>query len=240
MKQDEDATGQALNSPTDRYRSWWKIIFIVLAAANILTIVLPLLFFQWLMWQAESGASGTEYIGFFFMPFVYAAAFVVSLLNVILILTYLFRHRPRWTAMVAGIVVVLLSVLASVPAGLVTAQIMSDLLRDPQYQSANPAIPPLQQQVQVQSSYEDIPKEQAINLIKTCSVKTVYYNYVAGTLDGYNGDSSPTGIVLTKQDGRPFRIAIADGLVAELAPLARTAHATCGSPEVWNNGVYEP
>jgi hypothetical protein len=45
--------------------------------------------------------------------------------------------------------------------------------------------------------------------------------------------------VLTKVDGQPYRISIADRLIPELVPIAREAQKTCVNPQFWHDGNYE-
>ncbi len=100
-----------------------------------------------------------------------------------------------------------------------------------------------QLQFKADNANPEITKEEAIQLLKTCQLKGFYYTNQTDKSDPSNGgwgELSSTGVVLTKIDGKPYRISIADKLVNELVPIARQAQKTCnGSPQFWHNGNYE-
>jgi len=86
----------------------WKTFFIFLTVANIITIVFPLVVLLWAIQQANSGYSGTEYIGFALLPLLFAGIFVAAI-NVLTIGFYLYKHRPKRLLVWLGLIVCLLS-----------------------------------------------------------------------------------------------------------------------------------
>ena len=96
-----------------------------------------------------------------------------------------------------------------------------------------------EQEFAVDNANPEITKEEAITLIQSCKLKGFYYTKETEKEHGTSPAISATGIVLTKIDGEPYRISIADSLVDELVPIAREAQKTCGGPQFWHDGRYE-
>ncbi len=77
----------------------WAIFFILLALANIVTVIFPVVVFWGLAQQAKAGMSGTEFIGLALGPLVLAGPFV-AILNVIILALFLIKKRPRRKAVI--------------------------------------------------------------------------------------------------------------------------------------------
>lgn len=85
----------------------------------------------------------------------------------------------------------------------------------------------------------EITIERAINLLKGCEIKELHYSNQIFKHSGRWGESSTTGIVLTKTDNLTYKISIADRLIGELVPIARSAQETCAGLQLWHDGKYE-
>jgi hypothetical protein len=87
-----------------------KIYFIFLAIANLVTIVFPLLATIWLVGQARSGVSGTEYFGILLIP-LQLLGVAVAFLNIITISRFVRKEKPRHKIAIIGKIIVICSVL---------------------------------------------------------------------------------------------------------------------------------
>jgi hypothetical protein len=99
-----------------------------------------------------------------------------------------------------------------------------------------------QRQFEADNAKPEISKDEAVQLLQSCQLNGFYYTNQTDKSDPANGgwgELSSTGIVLTKVDGKPYRISIADRLISELVPIAREAQRTCGKPQFWHDGSYE-
>src|SRR2546430_7511124 len=88
----------------------WKLYFILLAIANIVTIVLPLLVLYQAVQRAKQGVSGTEFIGLILAPLL-LSGIVIAILNVITISVFLRKKYLRKVTKIFGLVIVILSAL---------------------------------------------------------------------------------------------------------------------------------
>lgn len=96
-----------------------------------------------------------------------------------------------------------------------------------------------QRQNTIDNAQPEITKENAIELIKQCQLKGLYIGGQTDKKNGNWGELSSTGVVLTKIDGEPYRISIADKLVPEIMPVAREAQKTCHDLQFSVDGTYE-
>jgi len=127
-----------------------KIYFIILAIANLVTIVFPLLATVWLVGQARSGVSGTEYFGIYLIP-LQLLGVGVSILNIITITRFVRKEKPRHKIAIIGKVIVLGSVVYLVLGA------VSVLLSVNSYWSFN----------------RTISEKEAISLIDSCKIESI-------------------------------------------------------------------
>lgn len=222
--------------------SKWRYVFIVTAILQILGIAGFFSIMQSAVEVGQSGASGSEFIAliaFAMVPFLG----LFALINLIGLIIYTIKRTPR---SVLGWVSVVVSLLLSTILMLWGAYIL--------YQMR--IVVPAQENVaeqQHERAYKEaadrfardnanpeITKDEAITLLKTCQLSGFYYTNQTDRDNGDWGELSSTGVVLTKIEGKPFRISIADKLAPELIPIAREAQRTCGgTPQFWHDGSYE-
>ena len=152
------------------------------------------------------------------------------------------RHRPHGK----GLVFCILSLLVSVILALYGANSVYQFrVAAPKHvnqlrQQSKQKIQAQQQQFATDNANPEITKDEAIALLNSCQLSGFYYTNQTDKSDGEWGELSSTGVVLTKINGKPYRISIADRLVPELVPIARQAQKTCGGqPQFWHDGHYE-
>jgi hypothetical protein len=145
---------QPINSPEPtpppKKSRGWKIYFVFLALANIVTIAFPLLVLAWAIQQAKGGVSGTEFIGILIAP-LQLAGFGVAILNVITISIFLRKKHPRKAVTIFGLVAVILSALY---VGGVAITAYRDVQHSRQFNTS-------------------ISKDEAISLINSCQVTSI-------------------------------------------------------------------
>ncbi len=96
-----------------------------------------------------------------------------------------------------------------------------------------------QQQAVVELAKQEISKAEAIEMLKACQVSSFYYTNQRTREDGSWGELSSTGIAVTRQDDGRYKMSVANSLVSELVPVARTAQRTCDGPQFWYAGSFE-
>ncbi len=232
--------GQVFAQPTGQKPSKWRYFFIVLGILQALGVGLFVLIIMWAIRLAKGGASGTEFIGLIVFVTLVPAVALMAIVNIIGLPIYMWKHRPRGKELVfsilslaVSIIVVLFSAYSFYQSRVGAAHAKQDLQRVQQKIQAQ------QQQFAADNAKPEITKDEAIQLLQLCQLKGFYYTNQTDKEGGNWGELSSTGVVLTKIEGQPFRISIADKLVAELVPIARAAQKTCGEPQFWHDGSYE-
>lgn len=225
-----------------RKPSKWRYFFIVLGVLQALGVVLFFLVITWAIRQAKAGVSGTEFIGLIIYATLVPGVGLVALINLIGLPIYMVKRKPKGKGRLFSV----LSLLISLGLFLYGANSVYQLrVAVPKQEKA--ISDQLQQQseaqdrqYQAQNANPEITEADAIQLLQTCKLKGFYYTNQTSKDDGDWGELSTTGVVLTKVDGQPYRISIADRLVPELVPIARQAQKNCGGdPQFWHDGAYE-
>lgn len=233
-------SGSQIEQLADQKPSKWRYLFIVIGILQAAGIALFLLVILWAGQQAAAGASGTEFIALILFVTVVPAVAAISLINLIGLPIYIVKQKPRGKRLAITILSLAISALLllygaySVYGLTFYPKKLSEESRQRTEQS--------QQEFAADNAKPEITKEEAIELLKTCKLKGFYYTNQtdkSDPADGGWGELSTTGVVLTKSDGQPHRISIADRLIPELVPIAREAQKTCGSPQFWHDGTYE-
>jgi hypothetical protein len=224
--------------------SKWRYFFIVLGVLQILVVVLFFFVIWWAIQQAKAGVSGTEFIGLFLFITLVPAAGILAIINLVGLPIYMKKHKPHGKGMVFSILSLAVSSVLILYGAYSIYQLRVVVPRQ-----ANEFTKQSQQKFQAQrqqfatdNARPEITKDEATQLLKTCKLKGFYYTNQTDKSDVANGgwgELSSTGVVLTKIDGQPYRISIADRLIPELVPIAREAQKTCGEPQFWHNGSYE-
>lgn len=224
----------------------WKIFFILLAIINILYI--PLLILTTVL-GSYAYALLLIFTPLFFPSFAlddlypYVASGIL-VIDVLALSLFIFKRRPKEKGLVIATIVALILILML--QGVFALQKIEGGL--PGLLGLDPSISGKKKSEQRRQEFAaanakpEITKEEAIQLLKTCKLKGFYYTNQTDKSDPANGgwgELSSTGVVLTKVDGQPYRISIADKLIPELVPIAREAQKTCANPQFWHDGTYE-
>ncbi|MGI9027757.1 MAG: hypothetical protein ACR2FM_02855 [Candidatus Saccharimonadales bacterium] len=225
---------------SDQKPSKWRYFFIVLGILQAAGVALFLLVMLWASQQAKAGVSGTEFIALILFVTVVPAVAIISVVNLIGLPIYMRKHKPHGKRLVLSILSLVISALLALYGAynVYGLYIYPKKLSEQSRQKSEQR----QQDFAAANSKPEITKEEAIQLLKTCKLKGFYYTSQTDKSDPANGgwgELSSTGVVLTKVDGQPYRISIADKLIAELVPIAREAQKTCANPQFWHDGTYE-
>jgi hypothetical protein len=210
------------------------LIIQVLGIGFLLYSILGALF-PFLMQPASQMFSG---LTFYFL--VFPALLIAAIINVVMLLFYLTKQKPRGKNAALSTVSFLISlaILAVTVYYVYGATIYPRQLSERSSEKSAQ----LDREFAAMNAKPEITKDEAIELLETCKLKGFYYtaqNEPKGSRDGGWGESSSTGVVLTKVDNEPYRISIADRLIPELVPVAREAQNNCGGPQFWHDGSYE-
>jgi hypothetical protein len=221
--------------------SKWRHLFIVLGVLQVLGILVFLLAMLALASEAGAGVSGTEFAAIALFVTLVPAVGIVALINLIGLPIYLVKKKLHGKGRVFGLLSLTVSALLViyVAVGLIETFViarMDDASFSKQLKHDQAA---RNQQFAADNAKPEITKDEAIQLLKTCQLSGFYYTNQNSKDGGEWGDLSTTGVVLTKIDGKPYRISVADRLVPELEPIAREAQKTCGGPQFWHDGRYE-
>jgi len=221
---------------TAKKPSKWRYLFIVLGILQALGVAL---FFA--IMASIGGQTGSEFIALLLFVTLVPGLAILALINLIGLPIYMAKQKPKGKGLVFSIISLVISVVLflygayTVYQFQVAARHASTLSLQTQQK-----IQEKQLQYTLDNVKPEITKDEAIQLLQSCSLKGFYYT-AQTTRDGGNwGELSTTGVVLTKVDGVPYRISIADRLIPELVPIAREAQKTCnGQPQFWHDGNYE-
>lgn len=244
---DDNYQEQPTSSPSNngelevKKPSKWRYFFIFLGAVQVLGVALFFLIIAQAVQDANAGVSGTEYIALILFVTLVPATGIVAFINLIGLPIYMVKNKPSGK----GLIFSVMSLIFSLVLALYGAYSIYEL---------RIALPAQEKKWSEQSRKEseardkqfaednakpEITKEDAISLLKNCQLKGFYYTNQTDKENGGWGELSSTGIVLTKIDGMPYRISIADRHIPELVPIAREAQKTCGGPQFWHDGSYE-
>jgi len=235
-------TGGPLEQMPVRKPSKWRYFFIALGIMQILGVILFFLIMSWAVRQANAGVSGTEFVGLALFFTLVPAVGLIALVNIIGLPIYVIKQKPKGKWFVLCILSVAISLM---PAfyGAYSFYLIKVAVPE-QSQEVDTKIrkesEASRQAFASDNSNPEITKEETIELLKTCQLSGFYYtNQTEKDEYGGWGELSSTGVVLTKIDGKPYRVSIADRLVPELVPIAREAQKTCDGPQFWHDGNYE-
>lgn len=222
----------AMSPPPVRSTSKWHDFFV---SIGILQIVGAVLFFPLMM-------SLVGFLALVFYPLYILALGLVALFNLVGLPLYMLRNRPQGGELILGVISLVVSVAIVAYAAYMEYELNVALPKhfadqSQQFQQETQA---RQRQFEADNARPEITKDEAIALLNTCQLSGFYYTDQTNRQDGEWGELSSTGVVLTKIDGKPYRISIADRLVSALVPVARAAQEKCGGrPQFWHDGHYE-
>lgn len=223
--------------------SKWRYFFFILGIFQTVGIVLFISILLWLDKLVKMGYSGTEYIGIILSVTIVPALTIISLINLIGLPIYMRKNKLYGKNLIVSIVLLIISSLlilwlaySSYKAMKLTKELNQKTEQMKQENKQK------QQEFEAVNANPEITKKEAIQLLKSCKLKGLYYTNQTDKSNPANGgwgELSSTGVVLTKINGQPFRISIADKLVSELVPIAREAQKTCDRLQFWHDGRYE-
>lgn len=238
------STGNPLEqkSSTGRF-SKWRYFFIFIGVLQAAGIGLFLFVMFWATMLAKGGASGTEFIALILFITVVPLVGIISLINLVGLPIYMWKYKPLGKRRVFAILSLVISALLVLygaynvvyglyiyPNKLDERGKQASEQRAKEFASAN--------------TKPEITKDEAIGLLQSCQLKGFYYTNQTKSEEHEKmqfpaAETSSTGVVLVKVEGKPYRISIADRLIPELVPIAREAQKTCGSPQFWHDGSHE-
>jgi len=229
------------SQPQDRKPSKWRYLFIVLGAIQALGVAVFFFIMFLAIEQAKSGVSGTEFIGLLLFATLVPAVGVVALVNLIGLPIYIGRFKPRGKGLIFSILSLFISAVLFLYGAYSVYELRVSLPRQSTAFSEQSRKNAAQREEKfaAENAQPEISKEEAITLLQSCKLSGFYYTQETVTEHGTSPAASATGIVLTKVNGEPSRISIADRLVSELVPIARKAQNTCDGPQFWHDGSYE-
>ncbi len=233
-----------LQQLSDHKPSRWRYFFIILGILQAIGVGIFFFVMTWAAQQAKSGVSGTEFIGLILYVTLVPAVGLIAFINLIGLPIYMHRHKPRGKNMVFSVLSLSVSVILALYGAYSVYQLRVALPKHVNNltQQAQQKTQATQQQFNSDNSKPEITKVEASQLLQSCQLKGFYYTKQTDKSDPTNGgwgELSSTGVVLTKVDGKPYRISIADKLVPELVPIARAAQKTCVQLQFWHDGNYE-
>lgn len=222
---------------SDQKPSKWRYFFIVLGILQVIGVALYFLIINYAIQQAKAGVSGTEFIGLAVDVTLVPAIGLIAFINLVSLPIYMVKRKPHGKGLVSSILSLTISIILALVAAysayqfiVVTPKHINNLRQQTQQKI---------QQLNAGNANPEITEAQAAQLLQSCQLKGFYYTNQTDKSDGEWGQLSPTGVVLTKLNGNPYRISIADNLVPVLVPIARAAQKTCGEPQFWHDGSYE-
>lgn len=101
-------TAASATAGQPKHPKLWPIIFIALGTIQVLAVVFWFVVMNWAVGQAEQGVSGTEFVPFMLLPLVYLAA-IIGAVNVIGLIIFLIKRRPKAIGLIFSILSLLLS-----------------------------------------------------------------------------------------------------------------------------------
>lgn len=222
--------------------SKWRYFFFILGILQALGVGVFIAVIIWAIRQAKAGVSGTEFMGLILFVTVAPTVGILALINLIGLPIYVVKHKPRGKWLVFSILSLLISCLLALYGAYGLYQLRVTIPKQVQKvnEQINNKIKNEEQQFATDNANPEITKDEAITLIKSCQLNGLYYtNQTGDKADGNWGELSSTGVVLTRINGKPYRISIADRLISEIIPITREAQKTCSGPQLWHDGRYE-
>jgi len=208
----------------------WSVVFMFL---GVLLFVVVMAF----IWLIATGGKGIYdpsggWIILAFMITALPAVGVVALINLVGLPFYLFKHKPSSLGRVFVILSILMSLAIVVYTGNFYYQwyaVRAQYAQESKDREAQ-ELADTQQYVKDHAK-DEITKEKAINLLKTCQVDEFNYGDQTSTYRGKWAELSTSGIVATDEgyytDPVLYNLSVADRYVSELLPLAQAAEKTC-------------
>lgn len=218
-----------------------RIAVITLGVLQLIGAGIFLLVIGGLIAQAKAGASGTEFVALILGATVVPGVGLIALINLIVLPIYISKCKLHGKGLALVILSLVVSLFLAAYGAYSFYQIKVALPREAKKLSeqSKQKIQQHVQQFQTDNASPQITDQQAIQLLQACQLKGFYYTKQTDKSGGGWGELSTTGVVLTKINGKPYRISIADRLIPELVPIARKAQLTCGGPQFWHDGNYE-
>lgn len=229
------------NQYQDNKPSKWRYFFVVLGVLQALGVAVFFLIMFWAIQQAKAGVSGTEFIDLILFVTRVPAVGIIALINLIGLPIYMRKFKPHGKGLVLAVISLVISVILFLYGAYSVYQLRVVVPRqiDELSEQSRKDSEQREQEFAADNANPEITKEEAITLLQSCKLKGFYYTKEAEKEHGTSPATSANGVVLTKIDGEPYRISIADRLVDELVPIAREAQKTCGGPQFWHDGSYE-
>lgn len=225
--------------------SKWRSVFVVVGILQILGVASFFAILAIARQQAGAGVSGTEFVALAVFMTIVPGISLLALINVVGLPIYLKKYRPQGRYFKFAIASIVLSLvilcfgMVSIYRSFIGAPSHTNKLSE----ELSKTLVEDRRRFAEDNAKPEITKDEAIALLKDCSLKGFYYTNQTDKSDPANGgwgELSATGVVLTKINGLPYRISIADRLVDELVPIAREAQKTCGgNPQFWHDGKFE-
>lgn len=223
------------NSPKTKSSKWAIAFFVILAFLLLMGVGL---FF--IIISSVAGKTGSEYVVLLLFITIVPFVGVVAVINLIGLPLYLRKKKTRGIGLVVAIISLSISgLIALYVIYFVVVFAIASTQVSQRFEAIDEKAKTDYQQYITDNAKPEITKEEAITLLKNCKLKGFYYTQETEIEHGTSPASSKTGVVLTKIDGEPYRISIADKLVSELVPIAREAQKKCVSPQFWHDGNYE-
>lgn len=240
----QQSTGQNSNSNINieaKKPSKWQYFFIFLGAVQVLGVALFFLIITQAIQDANAGVSGTEFIALLLYVTLVPAIGIVAFINLIGLPIYLIKNKSGGRALIYSVLSIIFSLILALYGAYSVYEIRIALPAQEKKQSEiyKKESEARDKQFSQDNAKPEITTEEAISLLKNCQLKGFYYTHQTSKDNGNWGELSSTGIVLTKVDGKPYRISIANRLIPDLVPIAREAQKTCDGPQFWHDGSYE-
>lgn len=219
------------------YITWF---FIIIGIIQVLVLSIYGYIIYSLIKNAQAGNSGMEIIAIVINRVAIPAIVVVALINLVGLVVYFVRYKPKKMIRIGFALSLVLSVAV---IGYVGYGVYANYSNEIEYQEQNKIIDiknsEKQQRYIADNARPEITKETTIELLKSCQLKGIYIGDQTDREGGGWGELSLTGVVLTKIDGQPYRISVADRLIPEIVPIAREAQKTCPDLQFSIDGKYE-
>lgn len=219
------------------YITWF---FVVIGLIQLLVLSIYGYIIYSLIKNAQAGNSGMEIIAIVINRVAIPAIVIIALINLVGLAVYFVRYKPKKLIRIGFALSLTLS-LAFV--GYLGYGAYANYTNEIEYQERNKVIDvknsEKRQQNIADNAQPEITKEVTIELLKSCQLKGMYIGDQTDREGGGWGELSSTGVVLTKIDGQPYRISVADRLIPEIVPIAREAQKTCPDLQFCIDGKYE-
>lgn len=213
--------------------SKWQLFFVILSILQIVCFVLPYLV---LVVSMLLFGVGYIYLIMALVPMYILISTPIALIS--LFALPFFMRRNELTGRMR--VLIITSLVFSILTILQTISFVASSL------SFDASLNHVKQQINKDSDeFErgvvEISNSEAEELLLSCKLRGFFYTNQTNKNDGEWGELSDSGVVLTRVEGKPYRISIADKLIPELVPIAREAQKKCGGwPQFFHDGINEP